>query len=380
MYKKIIHILLIVSINISSVPVIPAAAPAIGTSLNSVLKVNQRESLIKTAGEFLGMNTRVLSRVGQSLSKDDISHRSPLSVLTRGERMPMLEGKYQEKHISPLLLGVSEANIGSEYIRELTPGSTVAVSITETGFDPETITVAVGTTVVWTNHTAVTQQIVADVQNEIYLPLVMKEVVGGVQVNSDGEMRSGSDLKSQHSSSDWSSGPLGPGESYSYTFAAVGDYPYFLDAYPGQRGTVIVLAELMPDFEIDISPGTQSILLGGLVTYTVSLTAIQGFNEPVTLSVSDLPAGVSAVWSQNPVIPDAMVFLNLWVDSGTEVGDYTLKVNGSGGGEDHQAQAGLVVQTNEPIDVCGTISSDTTWYRGGIYRTTCGVLSDNMWC
>jgi plastocyanin len=49
--------------------------------------------------------------------------------------------------------------------------STVGVSITEAGFDPEVVTVTVGTVVEWTNHTQDTVRLVGGTPYRVYLPL-----------------------------------------------------------------------------------------------------------------------------------------------------------------------------------------------------------------
>ena len=53
--------------------------------------------------------------------------------------------------------------------------SSVAVSITESGFDPSVVTITVGTTVVWTNLTQGTVHLVSGEPCWVYLPLVLKD-------------------------------------------------------------------------------------------------------------------------------------------------------------------------------------------------------------
>jgi hypothetical protein len=55
------------------------------------------------------------------------------------------------------------------------------------------------------------------------------------------------------------------------------------------------------DFGGSITPTIQNIAQGGTASYTVNITPTGGFNGGVVLSVSGLPAGVDANFSQNPI-------------------------------------------------------------------------------
>jgi plastocyanin len=81
--------------------------------------------------------------------------------------------------------------------------ATVQVAIYDFGFNPATITVAPGTTVVWVNTGAV-QHTVADKQLT------------------------------------WSSSILDPGARFEHTFTQPGEYAYWCTLHPNMLGTVIV--------------------------------------------------------------------------------------------------------------------------------------------
>ena len=120
--------------------------------------------------------------------------------------------------------------------------STIPVSITETGFDPQTITVTVGSTVVWTNHTSLSQRIVggespAGPQHWVYLPLVLKNT-------TISHTASGQEAAAQQEG--WGSGEIPPGESFSHTFSEAGQYPYYLESAPDLTGLVAV-EPVLPD-------------------------------------------------------------------------------------------------------------------------------------
>jgi plastocyanin len=82
-------------------------------------------------------------------------------------------------------------------------GGSAQVVMKDIAFDPQTITVNAGDSVTWTNEDSVSHTVVAD----------------------NGEFESGQ---------------LGQGETFSFTFASVGTYPYTCTIHPGMKGTVIV--------------------------------------------------------------------------------------------------------------------------------------------
>ena len=79
-----------------------------------------------------------------------------------------------------------------------------SIQIENIAFSPETITIKKGTTLTWTN----------------------KDSVGHTVTGDDGE---GPD-----------SGPLGQGETYSYTFNEAGSFAYHCKPHPSMKATVIV--------------------------------------------------------------------------------------------------------------------------------------------
>ena len=85
-----------------------------------------------------------------------------------------------------------------------TPPSANSVNISGFAFTPASLTVKVGVKVTWTNKDAATHTVTSD--NGAFT----------------------------------SSGNLGAGESYVFTFTAVGTYPYHCAVHPAMKGTVVV--------------------------------------------------------------------------------------------------------------------------------------------
>jgi amicyanin len=85
--------------------------------------------------------------------------------------------------------------------------TTVQVNIFNYKFDPETVTIAVGTTVTWTN----------------------KDEIPHTVASSDKSFKGSSGLDT--------------GDSYSYTFTKPGTYKYYCTLHPFMTGVIVVTAK-----------------------------------------------------------------------------------------------------------------------------------------
>ncbi|WP_245575140.1 S8 family serine peptidase [Meiothermus rufus] len=98
------------------------------------------------------------------------------------------------------------------------------------------------------------------------------------------------------------------------------------------QAAVSAAGSLTPSFTLQLSPATASLspAVGSSVEITVNIARIAGFADPVSLSLSGLPAGVSHTLSPNPASGNSST-LRLQVDSTPAQGSYTLTLSGSGG-------------------------------------------------
>ncbi len=87
---------------------------------------------------------------------------------------------------------------------------------------------------------------------------------------------------------------------------------------------------LTPGFELSINPDKRNLCLPGSADYTVHVGQIAGFADPVTLSISDLPPGMTAAFAINPVIPPATSPLTIDVTDAA-AGRYEFVISGAGG-------------------------------------------------
>jgi hypothetical protein len=95
---------------------------------------------------------------------------------------------------------------------------------------------------------------------------------------------------------------------------------------------IYALADLAPYFTLDVQPESQSLTQGESAVYSVTLNAYQGFTESVSLSVSSLPGGASAIFGDTPLTPSASTPLTITTAASTLPGDYAVQVRATGGG------------------------------------------------
>ena len=119
-----------------------------------------------------------------------------------------------------------------------------------------------------------------------------------------------------------------------------------------------------PDFIISVSPSSGSVVQGGSVTTTVSLSPTGGFADTVSLSVSGLPSGATASFSPSSGTPSFSSTLTISTTAGTPVGTHTVTVTGTGGGKTHSATYTLTVTAAPPKAM---LTVDTAPIKARVY-------------
>ncbi len=100
-----------------------------------------------------------------------------------------------------------------------------------------------------------------------------------------------------------------------------------------------------PDFSLGISPAEQAVSAGNAASYKVTVTALNSFNLPVTLSVPRVPQGMAVRFPTNPVTPTVQAELRLETAVAVPAGTYTMTLAAEGPGGDplHSVPFRLVV-------------------------------------
>jgi len=117
----------------------------------------------------------------------------------------------------------------------------------------------------------------------------------------------------------------------------IGDTPHIIDAKNRDRYPLMNpwTPPPTPDFSITASPTSLIIQQGDLATSTITIASVNGFDQPVQLTVSGAPTGVTTTLSPEQVTPppDGSTTSTLTVSVGTTAtpGSYTLTVTGTSG-------------------------------------------------
>ena len=127
-----------------------------------------------------------------------------------------------------------------------------------------------------------------------------------------------------------------------FTAGSAAGGPFTVTAASGSvSGTASVTVTAAPaDFSLSISPTSQSVRQGSAAVYTVTITPANGFSGSVSLTVSGLPSGGTAVFSPNPATTNS----TMTIQTVTGVrGTFTLTVTGVSNSLSHTATGTLTV-------------------------------------
>jgi 3',5'-cyclic AMP phosphodiesterase CpdA len=122
-----------------------------------------------------------------------------------------------------------------------------------------------------------------------------------------------------------------------------------------------------PDFSITASPTSFTIQQGSSDTSVITITSMNGFNQPVQLTASGVPSGVTAALNPQQVTPPVNGLttstLTVTVDTTATPGSYTLTVTGTNGTLTHNVDIPFVI-TAAPTEWTFAIITDLHIGRG----------------
>jgi hypothetical protein len=97
------------------------------------------------------------------------------------------------------------------------------------------------------------------------------------------------------------------------------------------------------DFLFSATPSTKTVSSGSSAAYSVSTTALRGFNGSVSFTVSGLPAGASATAVPAAITGTGTSTVTINVPSSVTAGNYPLTITAAAGALSHTAQVTLTV-------------------------------------
>jgi hypothetical protein len=132
------------------------------------------------------------------------------------------------------------------------------------------------------------------------------------------------------------------------------------------------------DFALSVSPGSQTVTAGNLLTYDINIAQKSGLGALVQLSVSGLPQGSTARFS-DPVATPGTAHLFILTDLRTPPGTFHLTITGSDLTGTQTTDAMMTVNPGPPpIDFIVSVTPATqTTLGGGTVSYKVDVSSDN---
>ncbi len=129
------------------------------------------------------------------------------------------------------------------------------------------------------------------------------------------------------------------------------------NAGSGQFCAYGLLGNGNPDFALSRNPTSRTVTAGSSTSYTITVSALNGFTGGVSLSLSGLPSGATGTFNPTSVTGSGSSTLTVTTDSSaTPAGTYTLTIHGDSGTLSHTATATLVVN---PVSSLPSGWSDT---------------------
>ena len=98
------------------------------------------------------------------------------------------------------------------------------------------------------------------------------------------------------------------------------------------------------DFAIAASPTSRTISRGSSTTYSVTVTAGQGFSGPVGLTVSGLPSRATGTFNPASLTGSGTSVLTVTTARNVQKGTRTVTITGSGGGRTHSVNVTLIIR------------------------------------
>jgi subtilisin family serine protease len=150
--------------------------------------------------------------------------------------------------------------------------------------------------------------------------------------------------------------------------APPGSYPLTITGTSGsltRSATATLVVQPPPDFTVSATPSSRSVTVGGATSYTIGIGSLNGFTDPVALSLAGLPASVgTATFSPTSIAGAGTSQLSVTTSAGAPPGSYPLTVTGSGSGIQHSIALNLTVTPNQNFTLTATPAAATV-RRGG---------------
>jgi len=133
------------------------------------------------------------------------------------------------------------------------------------------------------------------------------------------------------------------------------------------------------DFTLGATPASQSVVPGGTASYTVPMTALNGFSGAVNLSIcGGVPAGSTSTFTPASITGSGSSTLTITTSTATPVGTYTICSSGVSGSLTHTTSVSLMVGSVPAGDFTLSATSGSQTVNAGdsvFYTISTGALN-----
>jgi len=126
---------------------------------------------------------------------------------------------------------------------------------------------------------------------------------------------------------------------------------------------LVTVTQVPFNFDLQASPNTLNLNAGQQAVVTITATLVSGTAQPLSLTLSGLPAGTS--YNFNPATITPTGSSTLIIDTSNLDGDYTIIVTASGGGVSKQTTIQLHVTKQQPFDFTISVSPSSVEINQG---------------
>jgi hypothetical protein len=150
-----------------------------------------------------------------------------------------------------------------------------------------------------------------------------------------------------------------------------GSYSLIITGTGGGRthtAAITLIVSQAPDFRVEANPASQIVNQGEMVSYSVNVVGLNGFNSEVTLALSGLPSGASGVFSVPSGVPNFASTLTITLRDNVQTGTFTLTMTGTGGGLTRVANVVLTINPKPVTQTTTQITEGPDLSGGGIIR------------
>jgi hypothetical protein len=180
------------------------------------------------------------------------------------------------------------------------------------------------------------------------------------------------------------SGPLSAAYTFVYSAASAGQtltISWTAQQVLAYNSSVSLIAATLStvdpsaDFSMTAKPTVQGITPGAGTTYNLTISPGSGFGLPLSLGVSGLPAGATALFAPTTVIASGLPSLTISTQPSTPAGQYPLTVTAQGTGASHSISLMLnVFNTASPY-----LAGSSSLPSGAIDLTAQGTVDWAHW-